>query len=159
MERVFLLLGTNLGNRARNLSEALRRLEQILGKAILTSSVYETEAWGKTDQPAFYNQVLAFNTILSPTALLEQILSAETAMGRRRGEKWGERLIDIDILLYGHLMIREQDLEIPHPRMHERRFTLVPFGEIAPEAVHPVFSKTIKQLLEGCSDTLETKKL
>ena len=124
-----------------------------------TSSIYETAAWGKTDQQNFLNQVIEISTNLSSTALLERILAIEKQIGRIRKEMWGERIIDIDILYYANEVIKSQRLVIPHPYLHERRFTLEPLHEIAPNFVHPVFNKTTSSLLNECKDRLEVKKI
>lgn len=159
MYRVFLLLGTNLGDRSRNLVEALRRIEARAGQLVRKSSVYTTAAWGSTDQPHFYNQVLEILTRLQAEALLQVILDIEQEMGRVRLQKWGERLIDIDILFYGNLRIAHDNLNIPHPQIANRRFTLVPLAEIAGTLVHPDFNKTIETLLDECADTLPVTRL
>lgn len=159
MYRVFLLLGTNLGDRSRNLAEALLRIEARAGQLVRKSSVYTTAAWGNTDQPDFYNQVLEVLTRLQAEALLEVVLGIEQEMGRVRLRKWGERLIDIDILFYGNLRIANGSLNIPHPQIANRRFTLVPLAEIAGTLVHPVLNKTIDTLLDECPDTLPVTRL
>lgn len=155
MERpVFLLLGTNLGNRISNLTNATQAIERRVGKVVYASSVYETSAWGKTDQPAFLNQAVQITTRLEPEAVLKDILSIEEGLGRKRNEKWGERTIDIDILLFGGEVCQRPNLVIPHPQLANRRFTLVPLNEIAPDFVHPVFKKTVAELLAACPDAL-----
>jgi 2-amino-4-hydroxy-6-hydroxymethyldihydropteridine diphosphokinase len=153
-DEIFLLLGSNLGDREANLDLAGHHIERLIGEIVKKSSLYKTVAWGKTDQPYFFNQVLEVRTLLSPEKLLQQILSIERSMGRARAERWGERLIDIDILLYGDTILDSDTLHIPHPHMHNRRFTLVPLAEIAPGMIHPVFKKNITTLLEECPDEL-----
>jgi 2-amino-4-hydroxy-6-hydroxymethyldihydropteridine diphosphokinase len=155
---VFLLLGTNLGDKKANLSKASVFISQ-LGDIIRSSSIYRTSAWGKTDQPDFYNQVVEIETTLAPHDLLNQILLIEKTMGRKRIEKWGERLIDIDLLLYNDEIIDAADLKVPHPQMVNRRFTLFPLAEIAGAFIHPVVKKNINALLEECSDTLAVVKV
>ena len=156
---VFLLLGTNLGDRIDNLNEALRSIQQGLGKITKLSSVYETAAWGKTDQPAFLNLAVEVMTNLSPEDVLKYVLSIEARLGRERKEKWGERIIDIDILFYDVDIYNLPHLVIPHPQVANRRFTLTPLNEIAPGLIHPVLNKTVAELLSDCRDVLEVKRL
>ena len=158
MDGIFLLLGTNKGDKNSNLEVSMSLLQR---KATLKtkSSLYETAAWGKTDQPSFLNQVIEVNTEQTPEELLEFILSIELEMGRIRKEKWGERLIDIDILYYGTKVVHIENLSIPHPEIQNRRFTLAPLVEICPTFVHPIFGKTQKQLLQACEDPLPVKRL
>jgi len=152
---IFLLLGTNLGDRLSNLEEAITRI----GSVTRRSSVYETGAWGKTEQPEFLNQVIEIKSDLDPRELLQKILDIEIAMGRVRVEKWGTRLIDIDILFYRNEIIDEAELIIPHPQIQNRRFTLEPLNELAPDLEHPILKKTIRQLLDECNDPLPVKRL
>jgi len=159
MNKAYLLTGGNLGNRAENLQEATRYIEQYCGKIVLWSSVYETAAWGLEDQPDFYNQVLLLRTSLSAQELIRALLTIENKMGRKRSAKMGPRTIDIDIILFNSDIIKEPDLIIPHPRMQDRRFVLMPLTEIAPDFIHPVFHKKISQLLEECADTLNVYKI
>lgn len=151
---VFLLLGTNLGSRRDNLNAAVRAIENGIGKIVRDSSVYETAAWGKIDQPSFFNQVLQIETALPSTTLMTTLLALETSLGRERHERWGERIIDIDMLYYGHEVISSQRLTLPHPQLQNRRFTLVPLCEVAPDFMHPVFQKTNRELLDICPDQL-----
>lgn len=155
--QAYILTGSNLGERNNYLNTACHLLEQKLGAAIRKSRIYETAAWGNTRQPAFLNQVLVFNTIFDGRTLLNILLSTEQEMGRTRTLKWAERTIDIDLLLLGNHVIREDGLEVPHPHMHERRFTLVPMNEVAKEVIHPTLHKSMAQLLSECTDTLEVK--
>ncbi|HEY5918403.1 MAG TPA: 2-amino-4-hydroxy-6-hydroxymethyldihydropteridine diphosphokinase [Chryseolinea sp.] len=155
---VFLLLGTNLGNRISNLTQALQAIDQRVGKVTKASSVYETSAWGKTDQPSFLNQAVEITTDLDPDAVLKKILTIEELLGRARTEKWGERTIDIDILFYGEEIYERPHLIIPHPQLANRRFTLIPLNEIASNFVHPLFKKTVAELLAACPDGLSVTK-
>jgi 2-amino-4-hydroxy-6-hydroxymethyldihydropteridine diphosphokinase len=157
MNKVFLLIGGNMGDRLQNLHQAIALLSATCGPLLQQSAVYETAAWGKTDQPSFLNQALLLTTGLQPPGLITTILSVEEKMGRLRMEKFGPRVIDIDILFYDEVVMNEPNLTIPHPQLQNRRFVLVPMQEIAPELVHPVFHKTITQLLEECPDTLAVK--
>lgn len=157
--KVFLLLGTNMGDRNNNLVNALLAIHQDAGKVYKKSSVYQTAAWGKTDQQPFYNQVIELETSLNPFQLLTTLLSIEQKMGRKRTEHWGERKIDIDILFYGDEIIETSDLIVPHPQLEYRRFTLVPLHEIAPDFVHPVLQKKVYELLEACPDKLSVVKI
>ena len=154
MNKVFLLIGGNIGDRLQNLHQAITLLSATCGPVIQQSAVYETAAWGKTDQAAFLNQALLLTTLLTPQELITTILSVEEQLGRRRMEKNGPRVIDIDIIFYNDLVMHEPDLTIPHPQLQNRRFVLVPLVEIAPEFVHPVFHKTLEELLSTCEDEL-----
>jgi len=160
MNRLFLLLGGNLGNKSVIFKEAHNTLQIKLGKIIKKSSIYETEPWGFKAKDNFWNQALIIETSLPPKEILKITKETETELGRIRGEKrYTSRTIDIDILFFGNMIINEPNLEIPHPRIINRRFVLVPLSEIAPYLIHPVFKKTINELLEECSDTLKVKKL
>ncbi|TXK48708.1 2-amino-4-hydroxy-6-hydroxymethyldihydropteridine diphosphokinase [Pontibacter qinzhouensis] len=155
MPKLYLLLGGNLGNRAIYLEQARERLAKRIGEITSSSSLYETAAWGKTDQPAFLNQVLVLQTMLQPEQVLQVIHAIERELGRERIEHWGARVIDIDILFYEDLVLQTQRLTIPHPQLHMRRFTLLPLAEIAPDLVHPVLDQTSQSLLASCKDELE----
>jgi 2-amino-4-hydroxy-6-hydroxymethyldihydropteridine diphosphokinase len=159
MNKVFLLIGGNMGDRLQNLRQATALLSATCGPVVQQSAVYETAAWGKTDQPAFLNQALLITTSHSAPELITIILSVEEKMGRHRMEKFGPRIIDIDIIFYNDAVINEPHLTIPHPQLQNRRFVLEPMNEIAPDQVHPVLKKTIKQLLSECKDDLAVKKL
>ena len=154
-QTVYLLLGSNLGDKINALKEATEKIEVQIGKITAHSRFYETQAWGKTDQPDFINQAIAIDTKLSPDEVLTAILLIEKEMGRERTEKWAERIIDIDILLYGNLVVNKKDLVIPHPHLHERNFALVPLMEIAGEEEHPILHKTIEDIYFDCNDKLE----
>ena len=148
LQMVYLLLGSNLGNRKEILDKAIKLLSQKVGVVILQSKDYETSPWGVTDQPDFLNLVVSIQTKLKPLQILEITQSIENQLGRIRKEKWGARLIDIDVLFYGNEIIDEPNLKIPHPLLQERDFTLSPLAEIAPDFVHPVLGKTILELRE-----------
>ena len=158
-ERIFLLLGTNMGDRKINLKRAIFQIEKLVGTINEESSVYQTAAWGKLDQPEFYNQVIEVESSLSAIELLEIILGIEVKLGRERKEKWSERLIDIDILLIGNEIIQTERLNVPHPQLANRKFTLIPLVEIASDVVHPVLKKNMAELLAACSDSLTVKKI
>jgi 2-amino-4-hydroxy-6-hydroxymethyldihydropteridine diphosphokinase len=155
---IFLLLGSNQGQADENLLKARYSVEQRAGIILRSSSVYRTEAWGNTDQPDFYNQVLEIDTTLEPHDLLSTVLKIENELGRIRTEKWGPRIIDIDILLYKEKIIDSESLSVPHPGIPFRRFTLVPLNEIASDVIHPGLKKNIKTLLADCSDVSDVKK-
>jgi 2-amino-4-hydroxy-6-hydroxymethyldihydropteridine diphosphokinase len=155
----FLLLGTNLGDRKKNFSIARNAIEVSVGTILKASSIYETAAWGKNDQPDFLNQALEVQTALSPEDVLGEILKIERAMGRRRDEPWGERIIDIDILLFERKIISSPGLTIPHPQLQNRRFALEPLAEIGSDVTHPLLQLTIQEMLARCSDLLEVRRI
>jgi len=159
MSTAHLLIGGNLGDRKENLLTAISLINEQCGPLTGSSSVYETEAWGKTDQPSFLNQALEISTPLNARQLMRKILKIEKEMGRVRKEKLGPRIIDIDILLFENEIHDLRFLKIPHPEMHNRRFVLVPLAEIDPTLQHPVLKRTIAELLEECPDNLEVKKI
>ena len=150
MTKVFLGLGSNLGDREKNIKEAVRQLQEsgIAGEMRI-SSIYETEPEGVKDQPLFLNAILKIETDLSPRDLLGMLQAVERRLGRKKVRKWGPRTIDLDILLYGDLVLREEDLEIPHPLLAKRSFVLDPLAEIAPEIVHPRLKMTISALRDN----------
>jgi len=146
---VYLALGSNLGNRAANLKEALASLSpQMEVKA--KSKVYETPPWGHTEQDKFFNQVVMVKTYLEPEPLLKHLKRLEVALGRKASFQNGPRLIDIDILFYDDLVLESPALVIPHPHVHERGFVLLPMLDIAPDLVHPVRQKSVRDMLAGC---------
>jgi 2-amino-4-hydroxy-6-hydroxymethyldihydropteridine diphosphokinase len=142
---IYLSLGSNLGDRLANLRNAISSLSP-KAQLVVQSSVYETEPWGYTDQPAFLNQVINANTTLEPVDLLIMIKDVEVLLGRQVTFRFGPRLIDVDILFYDDLVLDTPKLTIPHPRITERAFVLFPLGEIAPDLIHPVLHKSIQQL-------------
>jgi 2-amino-4-hydroxy-6-hydroxymethyldihydropteridine diphosphokinase len=158
MNSAYLLTGGNLGNREENLATARELINLHCGTIVKASSLYETAAWGNTDQPAFLNQALELATSLNARQLIRRLLKVEKNMGRIRKEKYGPRLIDIDILLFNNEKHNYHFLKLPHPEMQNRRFALLPLAEIAPGMVHPVLNKTIAELLKECKDELPVKK-
>jgi 2-amino-4-hydroxy-6-hydroxymethyldihydropteridine diphosphokinase len=159
MNKAYLLIGGNIGQRKQYLQQALVLLQQQCGKIVKQSGYYETAAWGKTDQPAFLNQALILHTPLQAEELIHSTLNIEVRMGRQRQEKYSSRIIDIDILLFNQHVVDTPLLQVPHTQLANRRFALVPLHEIAPRYQHPLLHKTIGQLLKECPDLLEVKKL
>ena len=159
MNTAFLLIGGNMGNRSRYLEEAYQAIEKQCGRIVSVSSVYETEAWGMEDQNAFLNQALKLQTKLSAADLLTGLLKIEESLGRKRDRKYGPRTIDIDILLFNDDIIELENLRVPHPELHNRRFALECLNEIGSDEIHPLFKKTIHQLLAECPDPLSVNKI
>jgi 2-amino-4-hydroxy-6-hydroxymethyldihydropteridine diphosphokinase len=151
----YLLLGSNMGDRLAHLKTAIEKIGQSIGTIHQKSRLYETQAWGITHQADFLNQAIAVETNLTPHQVLDKILAIENAMGRVRGEKWTERSIDIDILLYADFVVNEPHLTIPHPELPKRNFALVPLMEIAGEEVHPILGETIEDIYFACTDPLD----
>jgi len=158
MNTVYLLTGGNMGDRLHHLTAAATTIALDCGKIVAQSAVYKTSAWGNEEQPDFLNQVLCINTTVTPFKLLRSLLSIEKKMGRTRDKQNDPRTIDLDILFYNDLVITGPSLQVPHPRLHLRRFVLVPLCEIAPGLIHPVFQKSVQQLLNECPDELDVKK-
>ncbi len=155
----YLLLGSNMGQAKLNLKQAVSEIAQIPIKVKAVSSIYQTKAWGKTDQADFLNAALLIETTLEPIILLEKLLEIEHKMGRIRTQKWEERIIDIDILLYDSVVTNSPELTIPHPQIPFRKFTLVPLNQLAPEFIYPGKNVTIKELLATCTDDLAVEEV
>lgn len=159
LHTLYLLLGANLGEPRVTFALARQQLAQQIGPIDGASGLYETAAWGVTDQPTYLNQVLRLSTALEPEAVLERTQAIERALGRVRTQRWAARLIDIDILFYDEAIIRTPALTVPHPLLHKRRFTLVPLADIAPTLVHPVLKQTALTMLATCPDQSEVRPL
>ncbi|MDI1353569.1 MAG: 2-amino-4-hydroxy-6-hydroxymethyldihydropteridine diphosphokinase [bacterium] len=160
MNTAFLSLGGNLGDRRENLNRALSLIEQVCGKILKTSGVYETAAWGTSSTKKYLNQVVKVSTTLGATALLTNIHAIEKQLGRKRSaERYADRTIDIDLLFFNSEIIALRHLRVPHERLHERKFVLLPFAEIEPRFIHPALGKTIQQLLKESKDRLPVKLL
>jgi len=155
---VYLSLGSNVGDRAANLNTAIDRL-RAFGEVVAVSSCYETEPVEFTAQPWFLNCAVALDTEQTPGQLLSGILDIEQQLGRRRGQQKGPRILDIDILLFGDSIVEDAGLTIPHPAMQERRFVLEPLSEIAPDVLHPVFKRTIRELLDALPPGQAVRKI
>lgn len=159
MNRTYIGLGSNLGNRESNLRQAVKAIGNSAGEVVACSSVYETEAWGFSGS-MFLNMVVVADTPLLSMELLEKIMIIEKKLGRtRKGERYTSRTIDLDILLFNNEIINTHDLVIPHPLMHKRNFVLVPLCEIAPDVMHPVFKKSMNSLLKECDDNKPVRKM
>ena len=154
-ETVFVLLGSNLGDRELLVNQASKMIGERCGKIVAKSRLYESEPWGFKSEHWFLNQVVKIDTALSPDDLMKELLEIEKELGRDRSvphEGYVSRPMDLDILYYGNEIIDTQMVTVPHPRLHERRFTLLPLCDIAPDFVHPTMKKTNLQLLDGCQD-------
>ena len=157
---VYLLLGSNLGDRRGIIEEAIVRINKQLGVLVSKSSYYETAAWGNEDQPSFLNLAVGVNTSKTAHEVLKTILGIEEDLGRVRKDKWGARVIDIDIILFGNEVIDDGTrLQVPHPRMQDRRFVLVPLAEIAGGVYHPVLQQNIMSILSSLKDDLAVSKI
>ena len=152
MSLVYLQLGSNLGDRLSVLHTAVDKISTQVGDLLLSSQIYQSSPWGVEGQGDFLNQVILIESPYSAKLILEIILNIEKELGRVRIEKWGERVIDIDILFYNDEIIEASDLCVPHKYISKRKFVLLPLNEIAPNFIHPKYDKTITQLLEECLD-------
>jgi 2-amino-4-hydroxy-6-hydroxymethyldihydropteridine diphosphokinase len=160
MNKVYLLLGANMGDVRRNIVVALLEIEKHIGTIVAISNIYKTAAWGITNQPDYLNQGIVVDTNFSSTEVLAKALAIEQALGRiRDNKKWEARLIDIDIIFFNNEIIDLPNLKIPHPYMHERKFVLAPIAELNPNFIHPIFNKSIQYLFDNCSDKLLISKL
>jgi 2-amino-4-hydroxy-6-hydroxymethyldihydropteridine diphosphokinase len=146
MAKVYIGIGSNVGNREENVARALTLLAERGVRVLRNSSVHETKPWGVAEQPLFLNMVIEAETPLNPREVLRQLKSIEEDMGRVEAGRWGPRIMDLDILLYDDLILDEPGLVIPHPLLHERDFVLTPLLEIAPDARHPLLKKTIREI-------------
>jgi 2-amino-4-hydroxy-6-hydroxymethyldihydropteridine diphosphokinase len=152
--KVFLGLGSNLGDRAAFLQGAVDALKQVNGvKVVWCSSVYDTEPYGRKDQAAFLNAAVEIETALSPAELFPSLKRIEHQIGRTSSERWGPREIDIDLLLYDGLVYEDDHLKVPHPELARRKFVLIPLREIAPDLIHPVSGYTVEDLAQSSDDT------
>ncbi|MCF0042376.1 2-amino-4-hydroxy-6-hydroxymethyldihydropteridine diphosphokinase [Dyadobacter fanqingshengii] len=158
-ESIFLSLGSNLGDRQAVLASAREQIAKRVGLISGESSLYETEPWGLADQPAFLNQVIRVETELAPDEVLRIILDIEHELGRVRYERWGARVIDIDLLYYNALVLDSARLTLPHPRLQDRLFNLIPLVEIAPDFMNPLLKKTSLELLNLCTDSGVVSKI
>lgn len=154
MNKIYLITGGNIGDRKKNIETAAVLIEEQIGRIVKSSKIYETDAWGITEQAPFYNQIHIVETEFSAKEVLNKILNMEEKMGRVRTTKNAARIMDIDILFFNDETINELNLIVPHPQIINRRFVLMPLNELAPEMIHPVFQKNIYQLLENCTDEL-----
>ena len=160
MRNVYLSIGTNLGDRLKNIKSAEEFIILRIGNIKLSSHIYETEPWGYVSENKFYNQCLQVETPLSPEKLIEIIHKIEKDASRIKEESnYSDRTLDIDILFYDNLIIASEKIKIPHPRLHLRKFVLAPLAEIAPHLMHPVLNMTIIQLLEACGDKGKIRKI
>lgn len=153
MNYATILLGSNQGDRRENLKSAVSLLVRE-GSILRSSNIYETEPWGEANQPDFFNQVIEFATPVDAQSLMHILLDIEKKSGRHRVVKWAPRIIDLDILYFNEEIIREENLVIPHPQLHNRRFTLVPLAEIFPHKIHPVLKMSSLELLKKLTDNL-----
>lgn len=156
MNKAYLLLGSNEGNREEWLERCLDMLSEH-GNITALSAIYETEAWGLAEQPDFLNTAVCLETELDPTQLLAEIQQIEAALERQRTVKWGQRTLDIDIIFYNDDVIDQPDLVVPHPYLQDRGFALIPICELVPDYIHPVLQKSVTTLLEECADTLPVR--
>jgi len=158
MNTVYLQLGSNLGEREQLISDAVQEISEHVGKVNVRSQIYESSPWRVDGQESYLNQLIEVKTLFSAKDILISVLKIENNLGRVRIEKWGERLIDIDIIFFNNDIIETPDLCIPHKHMHERNFVLIPLNEIASAFIHPKYNKTVEDLLNQCTDTQLVKE-
>jgi 2-amino-4-hydroxy-6-hydroxymethyldihydropteridine diphosphokinase len=158
MNKVYLLIGGNMGDRMANLRLAMEAIEKEIGPIQQMSSIYETAAWGNTQQPDFLNQALLVHTHWDALKVMTCLLTIEKQMGRERSVPMGPRTIDLDIIYFNEEILYLPSLTIPHPRLAERKFVLLPLNEIAPAYMHPIFNKSNASLLKECGDSLAVQK-
>jgi 2-amino-4-hydroxy-6-hydroxymethyldihydropteridine diphosphokinase len=155
----FLGIGTNLGDREQNISKSIALINDAIGEVTTTSHIYETEPWGFESENTFLNIVLKVQTELKPVALLRKIHGIENQLGRVRNDtQYSSRIVDIDILFYNNIIINRKNMQIPHPRVSERRFVLVPLCEIEPDGIHPVLGKSFSNMLDECRDDKKVRE-
>lgn len=160
MNKAYLGIGGNQGDRRKNLTDCIALLRDKVGNVAQISSVYETAAWGNENQPGFYNQVVLVETDLFPEQLLTTVLEIEASLGRvRKGKKWGERTMDIDILFYNNEVYESPNLNIPHPYIAQRNFVLIPLNELTSEYIHPVLKCSVLELLNNSQDKLVVRRV
>ncbi|HVI47761.1 MAG TPA: 2-amino-4-hydroxy-6-hydroxymethyldihydropteridine diphosphokinase [Chitinophaga sp.] len=159
MNTAILLIGGNLGDRTGNLRKAAELIAENAGRIEKISSLYQTAPWGSVDQPDYLNQGIQISTDMHTLTLLHTLLEIERKIGRIRQEKWGSRVIDVDMIFFNDEVISLPELRIPHPRMQLRQFVLVPLMEIIPDFVHPVLHKTVRELQASCEDHLPAIKI
>jgi len=159
MANLYLLNGSNIGNRLQNLKVAIEYLSELWGSPKSVSDIYETQAWGKENQQNFYNQALHFTCDYQPDEILKAVKKIEQKIGRNHQERWAARTIDIDIIFYDDLIYQSDHLHIPHKLMHLRNFVLYPLCEIADDFIHPQFEQSVQLLLENSTDELKVQKL
>jgi len=159
LHQAYLLLGSNIGDRKGYLSFAEKEISARAGKILKNSAIYETAPWGVTNQDDYFNAAVLLQTSLSPESLFSVLKKIELDAGRIDQKKYAPRTLDIDILFYDDLVLNSKELSIPHPKLHLRRFALVPLVEIAYDLIHPVLGKSIDELLKECADSLEVTRL
>lgn len=159
MNKLYLLLGSNMGNSQQQLNTAIKHIGKKIGRVSRKSRLYQTAAWGNNDQPDFLNQVIVVLSKLDAAACISGILEIEHEMGRVRTKKNAPRIIDIDILYFNKDIIDQPNLQVPHPAIHLRRFVLTPLNELSPSFINPVLLKNNHQLLKICKDKLDVKKI
>lgn len=161
MNDLILLIGTNIGDRSRNIELAVKKLNDFFGNPTKISGVYETEPWGFDSDMPFFNMAVVYKTDMLPIDILHVCKSIEISMGRKKSLNSGyeNRVIDIDIVLYGNVVVKDDYLCIPHKQLTQRRFVLEPLSEIIPDYVHPVLNLSVRQLLNDCADTLKVERI